>query len=184
PEQAAAEPHVDDRADIYSVGAVAYELLTGRPPFVGMGPQQVLSAHITLAPDPVARHRENVPPALAQLVMRCLEKRPADRWQGAEELLAQIGVLATPSGGMTPTETAPARVPPPWPRIAAVVLLAVALAAVLMWWVTRTPAPYVVGNTTQVTNATGLGLDAGESACGQLGASDAGRLRMLRFFRQ
>ena len=47
PEQAAADPHVDHRADLYAVGAMAYEMLCGRPPFSGMSPQQVLAAHVT-----------------------------------------------------------------------------------------------------------------------------------------
>jgi tetratricopeptide (TPR) repeat protein len=107
PEQAAADKHIDHRADIYAVGAVAYELLTGRPPFTGPTPQEVLSAQVTQAPEPVTKYRESVPPALAQLVMRCLEKKAADRWQTAEELLPQLEALATPSGGITPTGTMP-----------------------------------------------------------------------------
>jgi tetratricopeptide (TPR) repeat protein/tRNA A-37 threonylcarbamoyl transferase component Bud32 len=107
PEQAAADKHIDHRADIYAVGAVAYELLTGRPPFTGTSPQEVLAAHVTQAADPVTKHRGTVPPALAQLVMRCLEKKAADRWQSAEELLPQLEALTTPSGGITPTGTQP-----------------------------------------------------------------------------
>jgi tetratricopeptide (TPR) repeat protein len=107
PEQAAADPHIDHRADIYAVGAVAYELLTGRPPFTGTTQQEVLAAHVTQAPEPVTKYRESVPPALEQLVLRCLEKKPADRWQTAEELLPQLEALATPSGGLTPTGTMP-----------------------------------------------------------------------------
>ena len=107
PEQAAADPHVDHRADIYAVGVMGYELLAGRPPFVGGTPQQVLAAHVTQQPDPVSRHRPGIPVALDQLLMRCLAKRPADRWQSAEELLAQLEPLATPSGGITPTATRP-----------------------------------------------------------------------------
>ena len=57
PEQAAADPHIDHRADIYAVGAVAYELLTGRPPFTGNTQQEILAAHVTLAPDPVTKYR-------------------------------------------------------------------------------------------------------------------------------
>ncbi len=53
PEQAAADPHIDHRADIYAVGVVAYELLTGRTPFLGTTPQMILSAHMTEAPEPV-----------------------------------------------------------------------------------------------------------------------------------
>lgn len=50
PEQAAASPHVDHRADIYSLGALAYEMLCGQPPFSGANAQQVLSAHVTQTP--------------------------------------------------------------------------------------------------------------------------------------
>ncbi len=107
PEQASADPHLDHRVDIYAVGAVGYELLTGRPVFMGTTPQMVLSAHVTEAPAPITRYRETVPPALEALLMRCLEKKPADRWQSAEALLPQLEALATPSGGITPTETAP-----------------------------------------------------------------------------
>ena len=111
PEQAVADPHVDHRADIYAVGALAYEMLSGRPPFSGTSAQMILAAHVTEAPEPVTKHRESVPPALNHAIMRCLEKKPADRWQSAEELLAQLEALATPSGGMTPTGTTPAASP-------------------------------------------------------------------------
>ena len=107
PEQAVADPHIDHRADIYAVGALAYELLTGRPPFTGTTPQMILAAHVTEAPEPVTKYRQTVPLALAQLVMKCLEKKPADRWQSAEEMLPQLEALATPSGGVTPTGTMP-----------------------------------------------------------------------------
>jgi serine/threonine protein kinase len=97
PEQAVADPNVDQRADIYAVGVMAYELLTGRPPFTGMTPQQVLAAHVTEKPDPLSKHRPGVSAALEQTVMRCLEKRPADRWQSADDLLAALEPLATPA---------------------------------------------------------------------------------------
>jgi len=103
PEQAAADPHIDHRADIYAVGALAYELLTGRPPFTGTTQQAVLAAHVTQTPELITNHRETVSSALAQLVMKCLEKKPADRWQTAEEMLQQLEAMSTPSGGMTPT---------------------------------------------------------------------------------
>ncbi len=107
PEQATADPHVDHRADIYAVGVLAYELLTGRPPFVGTTPQQVLAAHVTEVPDVVSIHRASVPPVLAELVMKCLEKKPADRWQSAVDMLPLLEGLTTPSGGVTPTGMQP-----------------------------------------------------------------------------
>jgi tRNA A-37 threonylcarbamoyl transferase component Bud32 len=107
PEQASADPHVDHRADIYAVGVLAYELLAGRPPFSGTTPQDILAAHVTQEPQAVTTHRASVTPVLADLVMRCLEKKPADRWQSADEVLTHLEALATPSGGITPTGTQP-----------------------------------------------------------------------------
>ena len=75
----------------------------------GMAPQQVLAAHVTTAPAPLSRSARRVPPALAALVMRCLEKRPADRVQTAAEMLTQLQAMATPSGGMMPTGATPAQ---------------------------------------------------------------------------
>ncbi len=107
PEQATAHEHIDHRADIYAVGALAYELLAGRPPFLGTTPQMVLAAHVTEQAEPVRKYRDTIPAALDQLVMKCLEKKAADRWQSAEELLPQLEALTTPSAGMTPTGTMP-----------------------------------------------------------------------------
>ena len=83
PEQAAAAPHIDHRADIYAVGVLAYELLAGRPPFEGATPQAILAAHVMEPPDPITKHRPAVSPAMAELVMKCLEKKPAGRFSSA-----------------------------------------------------------------------------------------------------
>ncbi len=104
PEQAAGDPTVDHRADLYAVGALGYELLTGRTPFGGLSPQGMLAAQVTTTPDPVTRHRDTVPPALAAVIMRCLAKHPADRPQSAEELVGQLEAMATPTGGITPQQ--------------------------------------------------------------------------------
>jgi eukaryotic-like serine/threonine-protein kinase len=95
PEQAAGDPNVDSRADIYAVGVLAYEMIAGRPPFVGT-PQSVLASHITAAAPPLDSLRKRLPPALSRCVMRCLEKDPAARYQSADELLADLDGLSTP----------------------------------------------------------------------------------------
>lgn len=100
PEQAAADPHVDARADVYSLGVLAYEIFSGTPPFSGLTPQQVMAAHITRTPEPLARRRPALPAAVERIVMRCLEKRPADRWRNAEELLRQLDAVTVPSPGI------------------------------------------------------------------------------------
>jgi tetratricopeptide (TPR) repeat protein len=107
PEQAAADPHVDHRADIYAVGALAYEMLAGRPPFMATTAQALLAAQITQVPEPVVQHRRTVPPGLNAVVMRCLEKRPADRWQSAVEIIPQLDAMATPSSGTLPAAPQP-----------------------------------------------------------------------------
>jgi tetratricopeptide (TPR) repeat protein len=107
PEQAAADPHVDHRADIYAVGALAYEMLAGRPPFTAPTAQALLAAQITQIPEPLVFYRPTVPPGLNSVVMRCLEKRAADRWQSAAEMVPQLDAMSTPSGTM-PMAAAPA----------------------------------------------------------------------------
>ncbi|HXV85644.1 MAG TPA: serine/threonine-protein kinase, partial [Gemmatimonadales bacterium] len=100
PEQVAADPHIDHRTDVYSFGVMAYELLTGRPPFTGATTQEVLGAHLAETPAPVTQGRAETPPALAELVMKCLEKRMNDRWASMEDVLQRLEALATPSGGV------------------------------------------------------------------------------------
>jgi serine/threonine-protein kinase len=107
PEQAAADPNVDHRADLYAVGVLAYEMVCGRLPFTGPNPQAVLAAHVTEAPEPAMKHRSTMPDSLNAVIMRCLEKKAADRWQRAEELLPHFDALLTPTGGMTPTGATP-----------------------------------------------------------------------------
>jgi TolB-like protein/tetratricopeptide (TPR) repeat protein/tRNA A-37 threonylcarbamoyl transferase component Bud32 len=161
PEQAAAEANIDQRADIYALGVMAYELLTGRPPFTGMTAQQILAAHVTQTPEPLTNRRAACPPLLAALVMKCLEKRPADRWQSADEVTRQLDAMATSSGGMTPTSAVPATsarpaavsalgAPHRWGRAGALIL-GMALALGVAWSAMRTRSgPHTTGNERRV----------------------------------
>ena len=103
PEQAAGDPNLDHRADIYAVGVLAYEMLEGQPPFTGT-PQSVMSAHLTKSPR--AMSRADVPSSLQRTVLKCLEKDPAHRFQSADELLADIESIATPSGALPSAQRA------------------------------------------------------------------------------
>jgi eukaryotic-like serine/threonine-protein kinase len=110
PEQAMAQRDIDARADIYSLGILGYEMLAGRLPFSAETPQGILSAHVMTQPTDIRETRPGVPETLAVAIMRCLEKNPADRWQTADELVAQLEmIVSTPSGGMTPTRTRPVK---------------------------------------------------------------------------
>lgn len=94
PEQATTAGTLDARSDIYSLGAVAYFLLTGRPPFAGEGPMQVLIAH---ARDPVehpSRINENIPQDLESVILRCLMKSPNERYTDTESMERALGACA------------------------------------------------------------------------------------------
>lgn len=103
PEQISADPTLDHRADIYAVGVMAYEMLAGRTPFQGTTAHQIISGHLARTPDSLALHRPAVPPALEAVVMRALEKNPADRWQTAQEMLSALELSVTGSTMATST---------------------------------------------------------------------------------
>ena len=95
PEQAAGDPSVDHRADIYSFGCLAYEMLAGSPPFANRAAQRIVAAHMAEAPRPVQELRPDTPSTLAVLVMGCLEKDASARPQSASDILATLDAITT-----------------------------------------------------------------------------------------
>jgi serine/threonine-protein kinase len=182
PEQAVADPNVDQRADIYAAGAVAYEMLAGRPPFAGGSAQQVLAAQVTEAPQPLSKHRPGLSPALESAIMRCLEKRPADRWQRAGELLAVLEPLATPSGGHAPAVARPHGVRRWLPAAALIAVAALGAVALTLFLRARGGGTLSVVSTAQVTHDAGLYLDPSLSPDGKLLAYTAGPPGAMRIF--
>jgi len=111
PEQATADPTTDHRADIYSLGAMAYEMLAGRTPFSARSPQAMLVAHISEQPVPLIERKPEISPALNSLVMRSLEKSPDERPQTATEIVTLLDAMLTPSGE-TAVKNSPAQLSP------------------------------------------------------------------------
>ncbi|HEV8411753.1 MAG TPA: protein kinase, partial [Gemmatimonadaceae bacterium] len=83
PEQATAEKEITARSDIYSLGSVLYEMLSGQPPHLGGSAQQIIMKIITEQASPVTQHRKSVPANVAAAVSKSLEKLPADRFESA-----------------------------------------------------------------------------------------------------
>ena len=102
PEQAAGDPNVDHRADIYSLGCMAFEMLTGQTPFHGRTPARMLAAHMTEPPPSITQLRPDAPPALASLVERCLAKDPVDRPQSGTEMAQALDAVVTGAGAALP----------------------------------------------------------------------------------
>lgn len=90
PEQVLGDDDIDHRSDIYSLGCVLYECLSGRPPFVASREELVLSMHHKATPQDIRELRKDTPPALVEVVNRALEKVPEDRWQTASEMLEAV----------------------------------------------------------------------------------------------
>jgi eukaryotic-like serine/threonine-protein kinase len=89
---------VDQRSDVYSVGVLMYEMLTGVVPFSGDTPVEIAMKHLSQVPAAPSTKRHDIPPELDMVVMRALAKDPADRYQSAEEMKADLDRVARGAG--------------------------------------------------------------------------------------
>ncbi|HEY0972291.1 MAG TPA: protein kinase [Gemmatimonadales bacterium] len=90
PEQAAGEREIDGRSDLYSLGIVGYQMLTGEPPFTASSTPALLVKHLSETPVPVSQRRHDVAPDVASAVMKMLEKDPANRFESAAALMTAL----------------------------------------------------------------------------------------------
>jgi serine/threonine-protein kinase len=137
PEQAMGERTIDARSDIYALGAVTYEMLTGDPPFTGSSVQAIVAKVMTERPTPPHVLRDTIPPSVEHAVLTALAKLPADRFASAAEFgiaLRSDATHATRPSTIRSTRTA-------WPRtMIALGATSVVLLGVALWALTR-PAP-------------------------------------------
>jgi serine/threonine-protein kinase len=100
PEQAMGERNLDARTDVYALGCVLYEMLTGEPPFTGPTAQSIVAKVLTAEPEPVSTYRKTVPAHVADAVTMALAKLPADRFASAAEFATALGnaTFVTASG--------------------------------------------------------------------------------------
>jgi len=135
PEQAAGDRALDGRSDIYSLGLIGYEMLTGEPTFSGASPVSVIAKQITEVPPPVATRAQGIPPALAHAIDRALAKDPNERWQTAGDM---AGALSDAVHGRTEGhELAAARTSKRRRRLAMIAGAAVLTLIVAGLWATR-----------------------------------------------
>jgi len=97
PEQALGDPSLGPRSDLYSLGCVLFQMVTGSPPFDGESSQQVVGKHIADPPPAASDVNPKVPRELSDVILRCLEKQPSDRFQSAREVSAALGSDRQPS---------------------------------------------------------------------------------------
>ena len=143
PEQAMGERDITPKADVYALGCVTYEMLTGEPPFTGPTAQAIIAKVVTTSPTRPSLARHTIPPHVEQAVLTALQKLPADRFASAAQFAdALTHATAQPFTTSTTFTTKTASLAGRREvRVAAVVTLAALALAAWGWLRTNTPAP-------------------------------------------
>jgi len=123
PEQVRAQA-LDPRTDIFSLGSVLYEMISGKSPFERESAIETMHAVLSVEPEPLVNLRPDVPGALEAIVRHCMEKDPRERFQSARDLAFQLRTMPEVLNGMTDTRRVPqiARKSPPWRAITGALL--------------------------------------------------------------
>jgi eukaryotic-like serine/threonine-protein kinase len=139
PEQAMGDKGVDSRADVYALGAVTYEMLTGEPPFTGPTAQAIVAKVMTEQPRPLSSQRPTVPLEVEAAVLTALQKLPADRWGSAGEFAAALADTSVSRYVGRSVEKAVTDLPPYRPTVMAVAiaLVAAVTGGAATWALTR-----------------------------------------------
>ena len=122
PEQAAGERTIDGRSDLYSLGILGYQMLSGEPPFIANSTPAILVKHVSERPVPIEQRRSDVPPDMARVVMQLLEKDPANRFPSAGSVVVALDtgrMPAFPSSTGTAVTSAPQAGAPTIPQASA-----------------------------------------------------------------
>jgi len=165
PEQALGRP-VDHRADLFSLGVVLFELLTGRMPFEGTSPTEIIDRILHEVPQPPSRYATGVPASLDAIVARALEKDPDFRYQHARDMKGDLQQLAQELDGVVPRGTA---------RIAAAAAAAIHNSVAVMTFsnITREPADDWIGTGIAETVSSDLKTIHGLTIIGRARVYDA-----------
>jgi len=129
PEQAAGDPSVDGRSDVYSLGCMLYEMLAGQIPFTGPNAQAIMARHTMDAVTPPSIMRQSVPAELEDVILRAMEKAPADRFRTAGDFADAL--VSLDSGTYSPRRTTRAMVAPRRKRMSSGATLAVSAVALV-----------------------------------------------------
>jgi serine/threonine protein kinase len=175
PEQAEGKP-VDHRSDIFSFGALLYEMLTGKRPFVGDSPVSTLAAILRAEPADLAQHLPDLPSEFVRIVRRCLEKSPDCRWQSMadirlllDDLKLDLQSTSKPAAGYAHRRF------PLWPAAAVVAAIALSAAGTALWLRRAPAAPVQSYAFRRLTSDTGSNVSPAISPDGKLIAYSSDR---------
>jgi serine/threonine-protein kinase len=189
PEQATAEKEITNRSDIYSLGCVLYEMLTGDPPHTGSTAQQIIMKIVTEDAQPITKLRRSVPPNVTAAVAKAVEKLPADRFVEARDFAQALTDPAFRHGEESAAAVG-AGGAGPWKRVAIATWALFLIFAVVVGWALRRPEPvrhvqrfsdpFEDGQVPTYLGGAGFGISSDGTALAYRHRLDANQILMVR----